>query len=90
FKLSQSSLPAANKYLSLMDSIIKIFGKCPFVVATACIWNMHPYSESLSKSREDLVTASKLASQIALASYKHQRHGSSPNLYQDQTDNIRR
>lgn len=51
---------------------------------------MHPYSESLSKSREDLVTASKLASQIALASYKHQRHGSSPNLYQDQTDNIRR
>ncbi|XP_061388305.1 mitogen-activated protein kinase kinase kinase 13 [Musca vetustissima] len=46
--------------------------------------------QSLSKSREDLVTASKLASQIALASYKHQRHGSSPNLYRDQTDNIQK
>lgn len=54
---------------------------------------MQPFSDSLSKSRDDLVNiaASRQQQQQQQLHYSRRRHhGSSPNLSLDQTDNLRR
>ncbi|KAH8373517.1 hypothetical protein KR009_011960 [Drosophila setifemur] len=52
---------------------------------------MHPFSDSLSKSRDDLVNVATATRQQQQQLYGRRRHhGSSPNLSLDQTDNLRR
>lgn len=53
---------------------------------------MQPFSDSLSKSRDDLVNiaASRQQQQQQLHYSRRRHHGSSPNLSLDQTDNLRR
>ncbi|XP_060653200.1 mitogen-activated protein kinase kinase kinase 13-B isoform X1 [Drosophila nasuta] len=53
---------------------------------------MQPFSDSLSKSRDDLVNvaASRQQQQQQLHYGRRRHHGSSPNLSLDQTDNLRR
>lgn len=52
---------------------------------------MQPFSDSLSKSRDDLVNVAASRQQQQQLHYSRRRHhGSSPNLSLDQTDNLRR
>ncbi|KAH8367738.1 hypothetical protein KR084_002179 [Drosophila pseudotakahashii] len=52
---------------------------------------MQPFSDSLSKSRDDLVNVPAAASrQQQQLNGRRRHHGSSPNLSLDQTDNLRR
>ncbi|XP_044313929.1 mitogen-activated protein kinase kinase kinase 13-B isoform X1 [Drosophila rhopaloa] len=51
---------------------------------------MQPFSDSLSKSRDDLVNVATAASRQQQIHGRRRHHGSSPNLSLDQTDNLRR
>ncbi|XP_034656483.1 mitogen-activated protein kinase kinase kinase 13-B isoform X1 [Drosophila subobscura] len=51
---------------------------------------MQPFSDSLSKSRDDLVSVAAATASRQQLYGQRRHHGSSPNLSLDQTDNLRR